>query len=233
MLGLRLSPTTTGFLVALLTGLFLCGGAAILLNANAFAPLGAAADQSYRTAYLTKFAHHWGLVDYAYKDLPVLLSPAVLLGARAVERAPRRRAVADAQGRPARRRRSSCPTAGWLLWRPIVGPRRAAAVVIVSSLAFLDWYNPHLWLAIAVFVPWWLWYVLGAGRSRRLSRGEARRGGPDRRRGGTHLLVRAPHRARAARGTARAAPRRRAHGPRARAAPAPRGRHGPRRGRWS
>src|SRR5262249_41993029 len=67
VVGLRLKPNATGFLLALLTGLFLCGGAAILLNANAFAPLGAVADQSYRTAYLTKFAHHWGLVDYSYK----------------------------------------------------------------------------------------------------------------------------------------------------------------------
>ena len=75
VLALRLSPTTTGFLLALATGLFLCGGAAILLNANDFAPLGAVADQSYRTAYLTKFGHHWGLVDYAYKDLPSFYPP--------------------------------------------------------------------------------------------------------------------------------------------------------------
>src|SRR6476659_6804467 len=47
----------------------------LLLKPNAFAPLGAVADQSYRTAYLTKFAHHWGLVDYAYKDLPSFYPP--------------------------------------------------------------------------------------------------------------------------------------------------------------
>jgi hypothetical protein len=45
-------------------------------------------------------------------------------------------------------------------------------VVVVTSLVYQDWYNAHLWLAVAVFVPWWLWYVLGAGRARRLSRGE-------------------------------------------------------------
>ena len=171
VLALRCSPTTTGLLLALFTGLFLCGGAAILLNANAFAPLGAAADQSYRTAYLTKFAHHWGLVDYGYKDLPSFYPPfffwvlgrlAALLG------------VAPWQMLKVGLLASAflVPTAGWLLWRPIVGPRRAAAVVIVSSLAFQDWYNAHLWLAIAVFVPWWLWFVLGTGRDRRLRRGE-------------------------------------------------------------
>src|SRR3954452_13699258 len=75
VLALRFRPETTGFLLALITGLFLCAGAAVLLNANAFAPLGAAADQSYRTAYVTKFAHHWALVDYGYKGLPSFYPP--------------------------------------------------------------------------------------------------------------------------------------------------------------
>src|SRR5262245_3970266 len=56
VLALRFGPNTTGLLLALLTGLYLCGGAAVILNATKFAPLGVAADQSYRTAYLTKFA---------------------------------------------------------------------------------------------------------------------------------------------------------------------------------
>jgi galactan 5-O-arabinofuranosyltransferase len=171
VLGLRLNPTATGFLLALLTGLFLCGGAAILLNANAFAPLGAVADQSYRTAYLTKFAHHWGLVDYSYQGLPSFYPPLFfwVLGRLSAVLG-----IAPWQMLKVGLLASAflVPTAGWLLWRPIVGPRRAAAVVIVSALAYQDWYNAHLWLAIAVFVPWWLWYVLGAGRDRRLSRGE-------------------------------------------------------------
>jgi galactan 5-O-arabinofuranosyltransferase len=171
VLALRFRPTTTGFLLALLTGLFLCGGAAVLLNATDFAPLGAVADQSYRTAYLTKFGHHWGLVDYAYKDLPSFYPPlffwvlgrlGALLGV-APWKMLKIGLLASA---------FLVPVSGWFLWRPIAGPRRAAAVVIVSSLAFQDWYNAHLWLAIAVFVPWWLWFVLGAGRSRQLTRGE-------------------------------------------------------------
>ena len=40
VIGLRLRPDATGFLLALLTGLFLCGGAAVLLNATPFAPPG-------------------------------------------------------------------------------------------------------------------------------------------------------------------------------------------------
>ncbi|MFA5884352.1 MAG: arabinofuranosyltransferase [Acidimicrobiia bacterium] len=168
----RFPPSVAGALVALLTGLFLCGGAAVLLNATAFGPLGAVADQGYRTAYLTKFGHGWGLVDYAYKDLPSFYPPlyfwvlgrlSALLGI-----APWQMlkigtlAVAFL-----------VPTGGWLLWRPIVGPRRAAVVVVVTSIAFQEWYVPHLWLAIAVFVPWWLSFVLGVGRApgRRLGRG--------------------------------------------------------------
>src|SRR3954454_15998603 len=71
----RLSPDATGLLVALLTGLFLCGGATVILNGSAFGPLGAVADQAYRTAYITKFAHTWGVVDYGYKELPSFSPP--------------------------------------------------------------------------------------------------------------------------------------------------------------
>jgi len=168
----RYSPTATGALVALLTGLFLCGGATALLNSTPFGPLGAVADQSYRTAYLTKFGHTWELVDYAYKDLPSFYPPlyfwvlgrlGAVLGIASWEMLKiGTLAVAFL-----------VPVAGWLLWRPVVGPRRAAVVVVATSLAFHDWYVPHLWLAIAVFVPWWLHFVVGVGRppGTRLGRG--------------------------------------------------------------
>lgn len=169
--GRRLSPTAVGFLVALLTGLFLYGGAAIELNANAFGPIGATLDQGYRTAYVTKFNHTWHLVDYAYKDLPSFYPPlyfwvlgrlSAVLGIAAWHMIKvGMLAVAFI-----------VPTAGWLLWRPMTGPRRAAVVVVATSLLFQDWYTPHLWLATAVFVPWWCWYVLGAERARRLTPSE-------------------------------------------------------------
>jgi len=171
VVGLHLSPTATGFLIALLTGLFLCGGAAIILNATPFAPLGAVADQSYRTAYLTKFAHHWTLVDYDYKGLPSFYPPlffwvlgrtSALLGIAAWKML---KVGTLAAG-------FLVPVAGWFLWRPMVGPRRAAAVMVLTSLVVQDWYVPHLWLATAIFVPWWCWYVLGAERSAPLRRVE-------------------------------------------------------------
>lgn len=156
----RCSPDVGGALVALLTGLFLCGGAAIILNATPFAPYGALADQGYRTAALTKFAHSWELVDYAYKDLPSFYPPlyfwvlgrlSALLGVPAWEMLKTGTLMVA----------FLVPVGGWFLWRPVVGPRRAAAVILVTSLVFQQWYVPHLWLAIAVFVPWWLRYVLG------------------------------------------------------------------------
>ena len=171
VVALRLSPNATGFLVALLTGLFLCGGAAILLNATPFAPLGAVADQSYRTAYLTKLAHHWTFVDYDYKGLPSFYPPlffwvlgrtSALLGIAAWKMLKIGTLAAA----------FLVPVAGWFLWRPMVGPRRAAAVVVLTSLVVQEWYVPHLWLATALFVPWWCWYVLGAGRNAPLSRGQ-------------------------------------------------------------
>jgi len=159
----RFSPDATGLLIALLTGLFLCGGATIILSGSAFGPLGAVADQGYRTAYLTKFGHTWGLVDYAYKDLPSFYPPlyfwvlgrlAALLGV-----APWRMLKVGLLATA-----FLVPTGGWLLWRPVVGPRRAAVVIVATSLLFQEWYVPHLWLAIALFVPWWLHFVLGVGR---------------------------------------------------------------------
>jgi len=167
VLARRFPPWTSGALIALLTGLFLCAGAAVILNATPFAPLGTAADQGYRTAYLTKFGHGWGLVDYAYKGLPSFYPPlyfwilgrlSALLGIASWKMLKvGLLAVAFI-----------VPAAGWLLWRPVTGPRRAAAIVVVTSLAVQDWYVPHLWLAIALFVPWWLWFVLGVGRDARL-----------------------------------------------------------------
>jgi galactan 5-O-arabinofuranosyltransferase len=169
---MRLPPAATGFLIALLTGLFLCGGAAVMLNATDFAPLGVVADQSYRTAYITKFAHGWGLVDYAYRDLPSFYPPLYfwILG--------RLSALLDVEAWKMLKVGLLAvafivPTAGWMLWRPLTGPRRAAVVVVATSLLFQDWYVPHLWLATALFVPWWLRYVLGVGRDRPLSRGAA------------------------------------------------------------
>ena len=167
----RFRPDTGGFLTAWITGLFLCGGAAVLLNANPFAPIGWVLDQGYRTADLTKFAHTGRLVDYAYKDVPAFYPPlwfwtlgrfAALVGIPAWKMLKIGTLLAA----------FVVPVGGWFLWRPVVGPRRAAAVVVVTSLVFQEWYVPHLWVAIAVFVPWWCHFVLGVGRSGRLRRGQ-------------------------------------------------------------
>ena len=167
----RFPPATAGFLTAWIVALFLAGGAAILLNANPFAPIGWALDQGYRTAYLTKFAHTGRLVDYAYRDVPAFYPPlwfwtlgrtAALLGVPAWQMLKVGTILAGVL----------VPVAGYLLWRPVLGPRRAAVVVVVTSLAFQEWYVPHLWVAIAIFVPWWCSYVLGAGRDAPLRRSQ-------------------------------------------------------------
>lgn len=174
----RSSPTATGALVALFTGLFLCGGAAVLLSGSPFGPLGAVADQGYRTAYLTKFGHTWHLVDYAYKGLPSFYPPLYFWG---LGRTGALLGVASWQMLKVGLLAVAflVPTAGWLLWRPVVGPRRAAAVVVATSLVFQEWYVPHLWLAIAVFVPWWLHFVVGIGRPTAPADGAGATNGPD------------------------------------------------------
>lgn len=167
----RLPAGASGFLTAWIVGLFLCGGAAVLLNADPFAPIGWALDQGYRTAYLTKFAHTGRLVDYAYRDVPAFYPPlwfwslgrfAAVVGLPAWKMLKVGTLLAGLL----------VPVGGWFLWRPLVGPRRAAVVVVVTSLAFQEWYVPHLWVAIAVFVPWWCFFVLGVGRTERLRRGQ-------------------------------------------------------------
>ena len=46
-----------------------------------------------------------------------------------------------------------------------------AVAVAVAGLAFTDWYEPYGWLAVIVFVPWFLLFVLQVGRRHDLSRG--------------------------------------------------------------
>ena len=98
-----LGPTTTGFLLALLTGLFLCarrGDPAQRQRVRTARRRRSTRATAPRTSRSSRT--HWGLVDYGYKDLPSFYPPlffwvlgrlSALLGIAA---------VADAQGRPAR-----------------------------------------------------------------------------------------------------------------------------------
>jgi hypothetical protein len=158
-----------GVLVAVLGGSALMLGAALVLSANDFAPFGASLDQSTRTALITKYAHHWSWVDFAYKGLPVYYPPLSfwVVGrlAALLSIAPWKMLKVDLLATA-----FLVPVFSWPLWRRLVGRTAAIGAVIGGVLLFQPWYRPHAWLGVALFIPWWLWGVLGIGREAPRSR---------------------------------------------------------------
>jgi hypothetical protein len=167
----RVAPGLKGVLVSIVAGSALMLAAALVLSANDFAPFGAALDQSHRTALITKYATHWTWVDFAYKGLPDSYPPLTfwILGRLAAlfSIAPWKMLKVDVLATA-----FLAPVLSWPLWRRVVGPGAALGAVLGGALLFQAWYRPMAWLAVAVFVPWWLWAVLGVGRSPARSRVE-------------------------------------------------------------
>lgn len=169
VLGSSLPRGTKGVLVAAIGGSALMLGAALVLSANDFAPFGAALDQSTRTALITKYAHNWGWVDFAYKGLPVYYPPLSfwVVGrlAAVLSIAPWKMLKVDLLATA-----FLVPVLSWPLWRRLVGRTAAIGAVLGGVLLFQPWYRPHAWLGVALFIPWWLWGVLGVGREPARSR---------------------------------------------------------------
>jgi galactan 5-O-arabinofuranosyltransferase len=165
-----------GIMVAAVAGGALLVGAALVLSANDFAPIGAVLDQSTRTALITKYANHWGWVDFAYAKLPVYYPPLSfwIFGRLAAlfSIAPWKMLKVETLTVA-----FVIPVLTWPMWSRIAGRAAATAAVVAGVLAFQAggaqaWYRPHAWLGVALFVPWWLWAVMGIGRSRPTSRGQ-------------------------------------------------------------
>ena len=164
VLAARLPRATKGIAVAVLAGGAFMIAATLVLSANDFGPYGVALDQSYRTALVTKYAAGWGWVDYAFKGLPVYYPPLTfwVLGRSAAlfSIAPWKMLKIDLLATA-----FLVPVLAWPLWRRVVGASAAIGVVLGTLLLFQSWYRLHAWLGVAVFIPWWLWAVLGVGRS--------------------------------------------------------------------
>ena len=163
VLASSLPRATKGILVAVIGGSALMLGAALVLSANDFAPFGAALDQSTRTALITKYANNWGWVDFANKGLPVYYPPLSfwIVGrlAALLSIAPWKMLKVDLLATA-----FLVPVLSWPLWRRVVGRTAGIGAVIGGVLLFQPWYRPHAWLGVALFIPWWLWGVLGVGR---------------------------------------------------------------------
>ena len=158
-------PRARGWLVTGLVGAFLAAGAALVLSGTDFPPLGIALDQGFRAASITKYAHTLALVDFAYKDLPAFYPPlffwvlgrgAAWLGAEPYE-ALKLGVLGCAV---------AAPVAVFALWARLTRDHMLAVAVAIGALAFQDWYEPYAWLAVVVFVPWWLLFVLQVGADR-------------------------------------------------------------------
>jgi hypothetical protein len=64
------------------------------------------------------------------------------------------------------------PVLSWPLWRRVVGRTAGVAAVLGGALLFQAWYRPMAWPGVVLFVPWWLWGILGVGRAPCRSRRE-------------------------------------------------------------
>lgn len=160
MIGLlvsTLSPRlrTNGMLLWL--GLFFFTLLALRLKDTPFTVGGINGDARFYTTYVTKLAAYPGYGDMFYKDLSAFYPPLYyfLVGR-----------VADWLAlEPFRVMKAGLLTTviilplvtGWL-WRRLVQEEIVAAVAL-CMLVFPDWFKPNEWLALALFVPWWLHWV--------------------------------------------------------------------------
>jgi len=165
-----LPATTKAWVVGGLVGVYLFAAATLVLSGSPFPPIGIALDQGFRTASITKYAHSVALVDFAYKGLPPYYPPLFfwVLGRLA--------AWTDTSAYEALKiggllTALVVPLCAVRFWATITRDWAIAVSVAVVGLAFTDWYEPYGWLAVIIFVPWFLLFVLQVGRRHDLSRG--------------------------------------------------------------
>ncbi len=138
-------------------GLFFLAILTIKLKDTPFTVGGINGDARFYTTYITKLAAYPGYGDMFYKGLPAFYPPLYyfLVGR-----------VADWWTiEPFRVMKYALLTtvmilplaSGWL-WRRLVDEALVAAAVL-SMLIYPDWFKPNEWLALALFVPWWLHWV--------------------------------------------------------------------------
>ncbi|MEZ4676178.1 MAG: arabinofuranosyltransferase [Caldilineaceae bacterium] len=143
--------------ILLLLALFFLTILTIKLKNTPFTVGGINGDARFYTTYVTKLAAYPGYGDMFYKDLPAFYPPLYfwLVGRGA-----------DWFGiEPFRVMKTGLlvtvlilPLVTGALWRRLVDERLAAAVAL-CMLVFPDWFKPNEWLALALFVPWWLHWV--------------------------------------------------------------------------
>lgn len=140
---------------------------ATALHGTPFGIDGLNGDQTYRTENVTRFADSWWGGDYTYRGLPAYYAPLYFwtLG----------RTAALAHVAPWHMLKLGviavafvAPLVSYLMWRPIVAPRTAALISVATvPLVTTALIEPYDWIALLVFLPWWLQVGHGLGRSDR------------------------------------------------------------------
>lgn len=118
-------------------------------------------DSLFRTAYITKFSYHWDLIDFFYKDLPSFYSPLYfyILG----------KLTTIFNKEPYEMVKIGfiltaffLPFVSFYFWSKII-PKKLAVLVTYFSFfglnVILFLHKADEFIALLLFVPWWLYYV--------------------------------------------------------------------------
>lgn len=143
--------------ILLWLGLFFLAILTIKLKETPFTVGGINGDARFYTTYVTKLAAYPGYGDMFYKELPAFYPPLYyfLVG----------RVAEWLTVEPFRVMKYALlmtvmilPLASGWLWRRLVDEPLVAAAAL-AMLVFPDWFKPNEWLALALFIPWWLHWV--------------------------------------------------------------------------
>ncbi|MFH1373632.1 MAG: arabinofuranosyltransferase [bacterium] len=160
------SPLSWRVKAPLLIGTFSCYGlvtVSLFFNGTPFGMNGCWGDQKFRMAMILKFSTWWIPGDFYYKDLPSFYPPVyyylLSLGARilsveAFKMIKVGSIVIYLVG----------PTVLYLMWRQMLSRNRALLVVLATFLfcsqgKIMPLSAPHAFVANAMFIPWWLYYI--------------------------------------------------------------------------
>lgn len=123
----------------------------------AFAKGGYSGDMGFLTAYVTKFANFNGFIDFGYKGLTSFYPPLyyyILGKISAIFSIPPYKMLKYGMLTAC----FMCPFISFWIWRKITD-FKIAILLGFSILLFHDWYKINAWIALILFVPWWLYYV--------------------------------------------------------------------------
>lgn len=114
-------------------------------------------DMSFLTAYVTKFANFKGFIDFGYKNLGSFYPPLYYYFLGKIS------AVFSIE--PYKMLKYGmlsacfiCPFISLWSWKKITG-LKTAIILSFSILLYQDWHKINAWLALILFIPWWLYYI--------------------------------------------------------------------------